>query len=498
MWLGLTCLFAALPLFYIKHALLNDPDIWWHMRAGEWIIQNHRIPHIDPFSATTLGRPWVEYCWLFDLASYYLVSLFDLVGIIWFQTLMRLAATAAVFTLVRSLMPQFWRSVSVTGLTMLAMAWSLPPRPGAFSVLFFVLELYLLISAQPKSDPRLLWILPALFLLWANIHVEFVTGLFVIGVLCVEPLLERFALTTRASRTTFDHFHRQLCFVGIASFVAVFVNPYGPNLLRDVVRLARDAKIYDLIIEFHAMRFRTINDWSVLALLMLACFALGRSRSFRPAWGVLLAWSAWMGFRSLREVWLVAILSALIIARAQGERSSDGAQAHAPEKTPALSLSMRLAVSVTVFLLLLAGASAWSLNSKALLRQVTETYPVGAVSFIHRNHLQGPLLNEFSWGGFLIYAVPEIPPSMDGRTNVHTQQEILAAYPFWNGEPGWDKRPELQSANLVLSNHSWPLGSLLRNDPRFRVVYEDRTSVLFEAVHASRTNNQPPSQHPPS
>ncbi len=495
-WLGLTCLFAALPLFYIKHAVLNDPDIWWHMRAGEWIVQNQKIPHVDPFSASTIGRPWVEYCWLFDVASYWWVSLFDLVGIIWFQTLMRLAVAAALFSLVRSLMPQFWRAVGITGLAILAMAWCLPPRPGALSVLFFVLELYVLILAERCSNPRLLWSLPGLFLLWANIHVEFVTGLFMLGVFCMEPLLDRFPMRGSRARTAFDHFHRQLCFVGLASFLAVLVNPYGLKLLGDVVRLASDAKIYDLIIEFHAMLFRTINDWAVLALLMLACFTLGRARSLRSAWAVLLAWSAWMGFRSLREVWLVAILSAVIIAKTQGERASSAEQSQPPEKTPALHASMRLAVSVTVFLLLLAGASIWSLTSKGLLRQVAENYPVGAVSYIHRHHLQGPMLNELTWGGFLIYAIPEIPPSMDGRTNVHTQAEILGAFPLWNGEPGWEKRPELQSANLVISNHSWPLASLLRNDPRFKVVYEDRTAVLFEAVHGEKTTAPPASPKP--
>ena len=63
-WLGLTCLFAALPLFFVKHARLADPDIWWHMRAGEWIVQNHQIPRVDVFSASTLGRSWADYSWL--------------------------------------------------------------------------------------------------------------------------------------------------------------------------------------------------------------------------------------------------------------------------------------------------------------------------------------------------------------------------------------------------------------------------------------------------
>ena len=85
---------------------------------------------------------------------------------------------------------------------------------------------------------------------------------------------------------------------------------------------------------------------------------------------------------------------------------------------------------------------------------------------------------------------------MDGRTNVHTQDEILRALQVWNGEPGWENYPELQRANLIISNHEWPLVFRLRNDPRFRIVYEDRTSVLFEAVHAEKADKQPKPQTP--
>jgi hypothetical protein len=108
--------------------------------------------------------------------------------------------------------------------------------------------------------------------------------------------------------------------------------------------------------------------------------------------------------------------------------------------------------------------------------------------------LRGPLLNELSWGGFLIYAVPEVPPSMDGRTNVHTQDEIMRSFPLWNGASGWQNRPEVLSANLIVSDHSWPLALLLRSDPRFRVAYEDSTAVLFEAVREEKSESQPSPQ----
>ena len=481
-WLGLTFVFAALPLANIKYARLMDPDIWWHMRAGEWIVQNHQVPHVDPFSSSTMGQPWVDYCWLFDVGSYWVISHFDLASIIWFETIMRLIATALVFSLARTLSSNFWKALALTGTAMMAMLWVLPPRPGAISVLFFLIALHVIISAKRKTNPRLLWTLPPLFALWANIHIEFVTGMFMLGAFCMEPLIDKTVELTGGAKKTIDAFDRHLWFVAIASLVATLVNPYGIKLYTSALQYAHDTKIYDIIVEFHAMKFRTLNDWAVLLLLMLACFAMGRARRFRPVWALLLGWSAWMGFRSLREVWLVTILSVAVISMPRDEESQP---AELPTRT---NLSLRLAVAAAVALILLTGASVWSLSSKALLKQVADNFPLGSVAYIHEHHLHGPLLNELSWGGFLIYALPEIPPAMDGRTNVHSQDSIVHALPLWNGEHGWRDRPELKSANLVVSNHEWPLALLLRSDPQFRIAYEDKTSVLFERIAPDQTS----------
>jgi hypothetical protein len=479
MWLGLTAVLTAVPLFFVKHALLSDPDIWWHMRSGEWILQHLTVPHTDPFSASTVGRSWVDYSWIFDVGSYWVVSHFDLTSVLWFQAIMRVLVGAAVFSLVRALAASFWRAVALTGLATLAMLWVLQPRPGALSVLFFVIELHILVSA--RKDPRLLWALPALFMLWANIHIEFVTGLFVLAVLCLEPLLDWLLGTTPERKTPLDLFQSRLWMIFAASCIGVLVNPYGYKLIGNVLQYARDTKIYDIISEFHAMLFRTANDWAVLALVMIACFAIGRIRPLRPVWALLLAWSAWMGFRSVREVWLVAILSVVVIAILGHEQNAEPAKE--------LGLPLRVGVPVSVFLVLLVGVSLWPLSSGLLFRQVAKKFPVGAAAYIRQNHLHGPLLNELSWGGFLIYAVPDVPVAIDGRTNVHSQDEILDSIRLWSGEAGWQDRPEIESANLVISDRSWSLALLLRSDPRFRVAYEDDTAVLFEAVHPENAGN---------
>jgi hypothetical protein len=481
MWGGLVILLSALPLLHINVATIADPDIWWHMRAGEWILQHHQIPRFDTFSSSRMGKPWIDYSWLFQLVINWFIAHFDLVTIMWYQIVMRLAITAALLALLRSITPHFWRAVILTGLVMIATIQMFGPRPGLFSILFLIVELHLLLLARRTGSLGALWAIPFLFAIWANIHVELVHGLFVVGIFCLEPILERISGIAPGDRTATAIPSRTLWFVLGASLLATVANPYGIGLHLTAIQFARETKVYNAIGELRAMPFRHPADWAVLVIAMLACFALGRSRVARPVWVILLGWSAWMGFRSLREVWLLAIIGAVIIA---GRDFLD------PATRTRLGTQMRLAVGTTVAVLLWAGAAYCRMNSQNLLRDVSAGFPVGAVAYIHEHHLHGPMVNEFSWGGFLIYALPEIPVSMDGRGNLHGQDDVLRSISMYRGEAGWRNQPELQKANLVVCDHVWPLTELLRNDPKFHVVYEDRVSVLFQAGEKTPAKNE--------
>src|SRR3984957_4085916 len=50
-----------------------DPDVWWHLKTGEWIAQHRGVPHSDPFSYTRAGQRWVTHEWLSELFLYCIV-----------------------------------------------------------------------------------------------------------------------------------------------------------------------------------------------------------------------------------------------------------------------------------------------------------------------------------------------------------------------------------------------------------------------------------------
>ena len=120
---------------------IDDPDIWWHLRTGQWIIEHGQVPFQDPFSAYGAGKPWIAYSWLYEILVYGLFRAFGLVGIVWFTVIMSLLIALALHFLVRRAKLPFLMELVVVALALSSMKPIISPRSWLFSILFFAVEL---------------------------------------------------------------------------------------------------------------------------------------------------------------------------------------------------------------------------------------------------------------------------------------------------------------------------------------------------------------------
>jgi hypothetical protein len=462
---------CTLPaLFFIRRFSITDPDIWWHMATGRWILQHHGVPMTDPFSSYGMGKPWVAYSWLFEVFVELLYRGFGYVGIVLCEVAFRLALAAALFHLVRSLLPHFWRAVALTAVSLYAMSNLLGPRPGMLTILFCILELDILLSSRRTGNTKRLWLLPLIFLIWANWHIQFVYGLLILGMFAAEAILaefmpSRFLGETRLSATG-------ALVTSASSFLATLVNPYGLKVYAIVLEFAHQTKMYNLITELKAMTFREPQDFVALFLVLGAALAIGWRRETSLLWPVLISFAAFLGFKSAREGWFLAVVSCCAIA--------DNWNLPLADFRRPLPWRERLLLGVSILAVLLVGYRYYDVSNSWLEIQVDGNFTEVAAQYIEQNHLAGPLYNHFNDGGYLIWRLPSLPVSMDGRANVHGDERIAHHYAVWIGKPEWATDPELSSANIVLARREAPLTSLLRLDSRFKIVFEDVQAVVFQ------------------
>ena len=159
---------------------LWSEDLWWHLRTGQLIVEQHALPHADPYSYTRPGAPWVAHEWGYEVLVYAAYAAGGWLGIIYLTALLvGLTALLAAGLALR------WRAglfPAVLGAALLAFAlgpW-VNARPQMLDPLYLLVLLHLLTSYR-EGRSRALWWMPPLFLVWANTHGTFVMGWALVG-----------------------------------------------------------------------------------------------------------------------------------------------------------------------------------------------------------------------------------------------------------------------------------------------------------------------------
>ena len=481
--------FSQLTLATLVYLLLpvqamlpvDDPDIWWHLRTGEWITRNGWVPATDPFSAFGDQKPWIAYSWLFELLVYGIHSLLGLRGIVFFTVALALLIALALHRLTRGAKLSFRSEIIITAVGLACMKSLMSPRPWLFSIVFFIVELNLLLECKRSGTIRPLYWLPLLFSFWANIHVQFVYGLAVLFLFVAEPWIARVVSSPVAPEDKLRRISRPALIVAGLSVIATLVTPYHLFSYRPVFEYAAQTAVFQNIAELHPLFFRNPVDWIFLALMLAASCVLGWRRETAPFPYLLLALGAFLSFRARRDIWVGAVAAVAVIA----DRRVIQAAAEHFELTPGKILTVGFSVALA-----LAGAARLrNITEQALWEHVRETFPADAAAFVRQQRFAPPLYNYLDWGGFLIWSLPEFKVSMDGRTNVYGEKRIEENLAVWAGEQGWRNDAELAGAQLIIADVRKPLTALLRGDTRFKVVYEDKTAAVFVAAAAGRKNN---------
>lgn len=466
----LALLFALPGFLSLDPVIVRDNDIWWHLRTGQWILENHSFPHSDPFTSYGRGISWAAYSWLFELVVYKFFQHWNLAGMVAYIAVMATAIGVALQSLMMRLQADFFKATLLTTLGIYSISRIFTPRPWLFTILFFVLELHILLDARETGKPlRLLWLLP-IFALWANIHVQFVDGLVVLGIAAVEPLVERWWPSWKA----------QLSPVALwlalgGCMAAILLNPYGIRIYQVAYELASQKAVFGFVSELKPIAFRSFEDFLILLLPMAAIASMAWRRRFTFFDSALLLFAILTSFRSVRDIWIVVIVACVILATHLPGHESPGKESQPRYRLPFWA---ELAVLPFTCLLLWAGALILGVNEPRLQSELAGNLPLRAVEEVQAKGYSGPLFNDYSWGGFFIWTLRQ-PVSIDGRAALQGDRRIERSAATWGGAPDWATDPDLLAAHLVIGPVNAPLVQLLRVSGPFQLVYKDNVAAVF-------------------
>jgi hypothetical protein len=456
-----------------KKLFALDPDMWWHLSVGDWIVHNHAFPHNGVFSGTAANRPWMAYSWGYEVLLSRSYDWFSFLGMGLFGVGLTIAVALAVFVMLQRISGRFWVAWALSIIVYAAFLFNIAPRPLFFSVVLFTITLTLLCEAQRGGQVRLLYYLPLVFLVWANIHIQFIYGLAVVGLFAGMNLLQRVAIRYRV----YPDFLQSPTLPVLAPFavlaccgVVACVGPYSYHLYHQAFVISQSKIMYKMIIELQALSFQYFNQYLELLLVTGAYFALGWQKKIDPFKLALLLFASVFAFRTWRDAWFLCVVAAAVIADFPAPEAESGRS---------IRWSGWAAVSAASVLLLALAVRNTDFNTRGLDRVISSEYPVDAVNFLRRNPVGGPLYNSFDWGGFLIFYMPDYPVSIDGRTDLYGDAMDEQYYATQEAEPSYKTDPALNEAGVVILKNKFPIAKMLLTDRRFRVIYKDDLAVVL-------------------
>ena len=374
--------------------LLADPDSYSHIEVGRWIIAHGALPASDPFSFSMRGAPWITFEWLSEVIYAGIYALAGWPGVV--------AIAAAAIALAFGLFTSFLLrelSPTLTLLMVMAAVVLLAPhmlaRPHVFVLPVMVTWAAALVRCMDRAGPPPYRALP-LLVLWTNLHGSVVLALGLIGPAVLEAVL-------REARSEWPRvLLRWLPFTALA-VAASCLTPHGPEpLLMPLTTLGLGSALA-WIAEWRPQDFSHIGGFELL--LLGSIFALSRGITLPVVRALVVIGLLHFALAQIRNADLLAMLAPLYLAAPLGRKFGGPAEDDAAVVSRGLSLA---GLGVLI-----------AMSGVALARDVRPAPSVAPQAAIAKADLAkaGPVLNDYSFGGYLIFS--GIPTFIDGRGELY-------------------------------------------------------------------------------
>lgn len=376
--------------------VLYDADTFWHITAGEWMLDHRQILHHDPFSHSMPGKDWETHEWLTEILMALAWRAADWNGIVMLGGLaIGLAAIMTGAWLARFMPPLSTAVTVLMGLAVLTP--SLLVRPHLITLPLLVGWTIALLLARERNKAPPLW-LPLVMVAWANMHGSYVLGLALVGPFALEALIgarpeKRLEVVWRWG------------LFGVLCLLAALATPHGIQGLIHPFNLMT-MKSLPNIVEWQPPNLSKPSPlkYAIFAVLFVA---LSRGAKFPVLRLVVLLGLLHMAMQHTRHVVVLGTLGPLLLAQPLGRALS-------PDHVADLRRHWRLLAVVAAVGVI--GVTGWRFYDP-LVRKDGYHAPISALEAVPADLRETPVLNSYGLGGYLIFKGVKV--FIDGRADMY-------------------------------------------------------------------------------
>lgn len=462
-------IFTAFALVAILGARphVYDPDMPWHIRSGQIMLQTGDVIRGDLYSHTLPGvlRPHHE--WLSEVIDAVLYNAFGNYGMVLMSMFFTLMACGVMYKITRGDLTVRLMMVVMAGLATSVLVMS---RPQGWMLTFTLILTHMVIR---RSIP--LWWIPVIMVTWVNLHAGWITGYLVLGAAVTGEFLS--IVFKRGGDVVWL---RRLVIWSLVGILALLINPYGlEQMLVPLDTFTQAARPY--ITEWSPPDLLELNRLTYdLLLYMGVVVVIAHYRKLSLTELLILGGFMLWSVRVTRVVILYSLIAPVII--------TPYVSAFMRRVTPSFILSdarldrpVRFGAGLVALLSVAVIAVSIFAVSPARIRVLLDAYdhPVDAVEFLRAEGApQRELFNDYNWGGYLIAELPSYPVFIDTRADLY--DDFFFVYrDVVQLREGWEAVFTRYDIQTVLIKPTSRLAGALRQNPAWRVVYEDEFAVIF-------------------
>jgi hypothetical protein len=468
----LVILITFIALFAMAVRTPADTDMYWHLRAGQYILETHSVPSSDPFSSTMLGKPWVDVHWLAQVILYVTYALSGTAGL----ALLVAALVVVAFIFVWKQMDGgvFLRAfILVLAAATAGAVWT--PRSQMATFVFTALVGYLLYLFKWKHVDRL-WLIPVIFIAWVNLHGGYIAGFMLLGTMIVGEAIGNVAQTD--SKIVAWVRLRKLFLITLLSGVVLIINPFTVGTLLLPFKTVNIGALQDFIQEWASPNFHELFQQPMVWMLLLTLVVIGWSgRRLDVTDALTLSLFAYITFIARRNIGLFALVCAPILSR-------HAAALWAKSPWSGYRLSRGNPVINGILLIIIVLAASIKVIAPILPPMQTQAeadiLPVGAVNWIAEHRPSGAMFNSYNWGGYLLWRLwPEYPVYVDGRTDVYDDQFLREYLEITLARPGFEAKLDQRGIGFIVIEADSVLDTFLRRESAWHEAYRDKMAVIY-------------------
>lgn len=476
---------CALLMFYFSFKLADDPDLGWHIRTGEEIIKRQEIPAVDWFTHSLPNFKWVDHEWLTDTIIYLIYKAGGPFALSLISSLIIIYTFGFLLgkTMKENLSIDHQFFIGLLAVIVINEFIGVRPQILALLGTAFVLVIIKKLRINPQS--KSIYLLPVLFLLWANIHASFALGLFVLVIIAVSEAVKTLFLEKGAIFKFIDKGFtlskdalRKLAIIIPACILITLINPYSYRIYEEIARTLTDTYAHTHINEWMRPDFETTLGISFLAFasLIIIIFFIRKGRMDITYFAFFMIFFL-LSLQSKRHIPIFITLSTPYLLE-----SSKFFYENFIFKILRMKLIIIGLLAITIYLIFFKEKFQFTIKKSFHEDQIDASNPVKAVDYLRRNPIPGNMLNEYNWGGYMIKALPGVKVLCDGRTahwkedGKHLLRDFLDAA---NNERA-DEVIEAYQINFVFVESDRGIISYLQNKPEWKTVYSDDKAVIMK------------------